>query len=242
MSAIFPILQWVSVTPRLPGIEMLLGTTILLYGAVALIAPAVSLGAISRKESHASPDAEAYTDSPPRTRRHLLGQNHAAPKWIRITILILLLVSWSASPPLVPVRRPSGHQKLLALPAFGHFGLDAVLLPRTEVSRKCERRRLISHDYIERNPRPRDNETYAHFVDGVFDDVLLVVFFSHARYDVNLESYLEMYTPYYSNVHISSLQFCRPALVVSDFDFFPTRLSSLVQETGKMPGSIIHTM
>lgn len=33
-----------------------------------------------------------------------------------------------------------------------------------------------------------------------FDDVLLVVFFSHARYDVNLDAHREAYAPYFPNV------------------------------------------
>ncbi|KAG9041580.1 hypothetical protein FS837_012055 [Tulasnella sp. UAMH 9824] len=33
-----------------------------------------------------------------------------------------------------------------------------------------------------------------------FDDVLLVVFFSHARYDVNLDAHREAYAPYFPNI------------------------------------------
>ncbi|KAG8927031.1 hypothetical protein FRC01_008084 [Tulasnella sp. 417] len=33
-----------------------------------------------------------------------------------------------------------------------------------------------------------------------FDDVLLVVFFSHARYDVNLDAHREAYSPYFPNI------------------------------------------
>ncbi|KAJ7662887.1 hypothetical protein B0H17DRAFT_952953 [Mycena rosella] len=33
-----------------------------------------------------------------------------------------------------------------------------------------------------------------------FDDVLLVVFFSHARYDMNLDGYREVYSPYFPNI------------------------------------------
>jgi len=38
----------------------------------------------------------------------------------------------------------------------------------------------------------------------VFDDVLLVVFFSHPRYDVNLEGYREVYSKYFPNVSCTS--------------------------------------
>ena len=33
-----------------------------------------------------------------------------------------------------------------------------------------------------------------------FDDILLIVFFSHARYDVNLDHYREVYADYFPNV------------------------------------------
>jgi hypothetical protein len=34
----------------------------------------------------------------------------------------------------------------------------------------------------------------------VFDDVLLISFFSHPRYDVNLDAYREAYSKYFPNV------------------------------------------
>jgi len=42
---------------------------------------------------------------------------------------------------------------------------------------------------------PQPHRTYHHF-----DDVLLIVFFSHARYDVNLDHYREVYADYFPNV------------------------------------------
>lgn len=41
------------------------------------------------------------------------------------------------------------------------------------------------------------NRTY-----HAFDDVLLVVFFSHARYDVNMDYYREVYAEWFPNVSI----------------------------------------
>lgn len=38
---------------------------------------------------------------------------------------------------------------------------------------------------------------------GAFDDVLLVVFFSHPRYDINLDAHREVYAPYFPNVRAS---------------------------------------
>ncbi|KAJ7101322.1 hypothetical protein B0H15DRAFT_1017788 [Mycena belliarum] len=35
---------------------------------------------------------------------------------------------------------------------------------------------------------------------GAFDDVLLVVFFSHPRYDINLDAHREVYAPYFPNI------------------------------------------
>ena len=37
-----------------------------------------------------------------------------------------------------------------------------------------------------------------------FDDILLIVFFSHARYDVNLDYYKEVYAEFFPNVRLSS--------------------------------------
>ncbi|KAI0036553.1 hypothetical protein K488DRAFT_40997, partial [Vararia minispora EC-137] len=42
---------------------------------------------------------------------------------------------------------------------------------------------------------PPPNQTYHHF-----DDVLLIVFFSHARYDVNLDHYRAVYADYFPNI------------------------------------------
>ena len=38
-----------------------------------------------------------------------------------------------------------------------------------------------------------------------FDDVLLVVFFSHARYNINIEYYREVYAEYFPNVRTISM-------------------------------------
>ena len=46
-------------------------------------------------------------------------------------------------------------------------------------------------------PHASDSESrkYTHF-----DDVLLIVFFSHARYDTNLDSYRDVYEEFFPNV------------------------------------------
>lgn len=55
----------------------------------------------------------------------------------------------------------------------------------------CRRRPLLSATWY-----PYEREYHA------FDNVLLMVFFSHARYDVNLESYREVYSEFFPNVRI----------------------------------------
>jgi hypothetical protein len=56
-----------------------------------------------------------------------------------------------------------------------------------------------------------------------FDDVLLVVFFSHARYDVNLEGYRESYSRYFPNVRAltSSSEFLVTGLLFLDSIHWP---------------------
>jgi hypothetical protein len=61
----------------------------------------------------------------------------------------------------------------------------------------CVRRPLpVSSEYVGPGARPDFH---------AFDNVLLVVFFSHARYDINLDGYREVYSPYFPNVRILSL-------------------------------------
>src|ERR1700677_1417080 len=56
----------------------------------------------------------------------------------------------------------------------------------------CQRRQLRFSP-----PHASDSESrkYTHF-----DDVLLIVFFSHARYDTNLASYRDVYAEFFPNV------------------------------------------
>src|SRR6266702_4429354 len=58
-------------------------------------------------------------------------------------------------------------------------------------------------------PRDPDSRKYRHF-----DDVLLIVFFSHARYDTNLDSYRDVYSEYFPNVR----PFHRTPLTLTDDD------------------------
>ena len=61
----------------------------------------------------------------------------------------------------------------------------------TEATVSCPRRPLASASYY------KGRRTY-----HAFDNVLLVVFFSHARYDANLDYYREVYSEFFPNVRI----------------------------------------
>jgi len=66
------------------------------------------------------------------------------------------------------------------------------LLPPQSPTKECVRRPLPpSSAYVGPGPRPDFH---------VFDDVLLISFFSHPRYDVNLDAYREAYSKYFPNV------------------------------------------
>lgn len=54
---------------------------------------------------------------------------------------------------------------------------------------QCNRFPLPSLNYF------NGERTYRHF-----DDILLIVFFSHARYDANLDYYREVYAEFFPNV------------------------------------------
>jgi hypothetical protein len=70
----------------------------------------------------------------------------------------------------------------------------------TALDSACVRRPLpISSEYVGPGARPDFH---------AFDDVLLVVFFSHARYDINLDGYREVYSVYFPNVRIASNSVC----------------------------------
>lgn len=144
-------------------------------------------------------------DIPLSTLRAHRGGAVSAKRLASFNLLALFLafVSWYLLPPPIPFQQPFEVRSLLSSPLFHDFASDSFLLPRSAFTRHCKRRSLISHRYISQNPRPENNSTYAHLAEGAFDNTLLIVFFSHARYDVNLDLYLEMYTPYFANVRIS---------------------------------------
>ncbi|KAJ7090495.1 hypothetical protein C8R44DRAFT_720213 [Mycena epipterygia] len=62
----------------------------------------------------------------------------------------------------------------------------------TALESACVRRSLpVSSEYVGPGARPDFH---------AFDDVLLVVFFSHARYDINLDGYREVYSAHFPNI------------------------------------------
>lgn len=74
---------------------------------------------------------------------------------------------------------------LSSVPAKAPSLLDRII----DSKATCHRKPLPSDDFW---PHKR---TY-----HAFDNVLLVVFFSHARYDVNLDYYREVYSEFFPNV------------------------------------------
>ena len=71
--------------------------------------------------------------------------------------------------------------------------MDHIYLPAVDSNShepSCTRTPLPSLEYFS------GERTYHHF-----DDVLLIVFFSHARYDVNLDYYRETYAEFFPNVN-----------------------------------------
>lgn len=85
-----------------------------------------------------------------------------------------------------------GVQQRIFKSAMASVFADLTFLPPTNPS-TCRRGNLPSLDYY---PGPR---TYHEF-----GDVLLIVFFSHARYDVNLEYYKNVYSEFFPNVSSST--------------------------------------
>lgn len=146
------------------------------------------------------------SDNVPTGAVRVLGWNTSPTKrwrFFNLLTFIFAFLSWYMLPSPIPFRQPLEVRDLLTSPLFHDFVSDSILLPPHAFTRHCKRRPLLSHQYISQNLRPDQNVTYAHLVGNAFDDTLLIVFFSHARYDVNLDSFLEMYTPYFINVRIS---------------------------------------
>ena len=158
--------------------------------------------------------------------------------WLLIAFLgsLLSLLFAIILPRTTPQLPRYPQSRFLAPPLIASFPSDIFLIPPSEVvSRKCERRGLASHEY---HARHATNQAFHQIVNGAFDDILLIVFFSHARYDVNLDLYHEAYSAYFPNVR------CQ-LIVQFSWNNFLTRLhrSSLsVQPAGRMLGLTILTM
>jgi hypothetical protein len=85
---------------------------------------------------------------------------------------------------------PQSYPWSSSLPQRSHANLPT-LISSSLIT--CPRRALVSQEYFkERNKGKKPYEA--------FDNVLLVVFFSHARYDVNLDYYREVYGEFFPNV------------------------------------------
>lgn len=68
-------------------------------------------------------------------------------------------------------------------------------LGTTETTAQCIRKPLPSH---------QDPQTQGNYAQ--FSDVLLVVFFSHARYNANLDYHKEVYSSYFPNACVSNIR------------------------------------
>ena len=82
---------------------------------------------------------------------------------------------------------------------------------------------------------PRDSNSYINRKYTHFDDVLLIVFFSHARYDTNLDSYHDVYSEYFPNVMPPPLYTPRPIILTYPFQL-KHRSYSLAQRAARTPG------
>ncbi|KAF7797456.1 hypothetical protein EIP86_008653 [Pleurotus ostreatoroseus] len=78
-------------------------------------------------------------------------------------------------------------------PASAPSLLQQLTLPSHNAT--CQRKPLQSLSYW-----PGERKYHA------FDNVLLIVFFSHARYDANLDYYQEVYSEFFPNVRAKALQ------------------------------------
>jgi len=114
-------------------------------------------------------------------------------KPIAITVWLLLLMAL----PLVFIIRPllprnSSKQFTWNSSAMMEPPPPHTLLNLQSPTKECVRKPLPpSSTYVGPGPRPDFH---------AFDEVLVIVFFSHPRYDVNLDGYREAYSRYFPNV------------------------------------------
>ncbi|KAJ7033236.1 hypothetical protein C8F04DRAFT_1104983 [Mycena alexandri] len=134
--------------------------------------------------------ADPPTSSPPWPQR----QNFAF-----LAVALAPLLGILAFRPLTPIPHTSSYvwnEKTAYAPRRMPHQYDPAYdrVPAlTPTDDACIRRQLpVSSAYIGPGARPDDFHA--------FDDVLLVVFFSHDRYDINLDGYREVYSPYFPNI------------------------------------------
>jgi hypothetical protein len=102
---------------------------------------------------------------------------------------------------------PTRRRRTIAGAIFAVLGLGSIIGANEAILSRSEHPILVSNAPLrptcQRRPLhfspPPDSEsdsrTYRHF-----EDVLLIVFFSHARYDTNLDFYRDVYAEYFPNV------------------------------------------
>ena len=105
----------------------------------------------------------------------------------------------------------SSIRRTIAGAIFAVLGLGSIIGATKAILFRLEHPILVSNVQLWRAPSscqrrplpfspPRDSNSYINRKSTHFDDVLLIVFFSHARYDTNLDSYHDVYSEYFPNV------------------------------------------
>jgi hypothetical protein len=108
-----------------------------------------------------------------------------------------ILVSWLFS---ILIGLAALHNSYLALPPR-HLSV-AGIFSASKAQPDCFRKLLPLMDNLQRNY-------------SAFDSVLVIVFFSHPRYNVNLDYYKEVYSDFFPNVCASSSAICDQAADMS---------------------------
>ncbi|KAF7979672.1 hypothetical protein HWV62_41667 [Athelia sp. TMB] len=156
------------------GVLCALGGVILLLGtgtALVLVGcAAISVGAVSYLVSCQRPAEEKVAET-----AHPPNRIYRALEIISFVALFLSTL-YSASHPALP--RYKGGQ-IPSLESGVHHHLVDASCPRPPLASPSWHQPRVYHE---------------------FDDVLLIVFFSHARYDVNLDNYKKTYAPYFPNI------------------------------------------
>lgn len=168
------------------------------FGAVKWAAVALAIYAASSYLTNQAPlsppNSLAPSSTKPKSSLLSLIKTQPLAATVILTLFLPLAFVFMTSP-LPPRQRQKPHvwnnASILANPPLPPHKL----LP-AQLSTECVRRPLPSSSaYVGSGPRPDFH---------AFDDVLLIAFFSHPRYDVNMDGYREAYSRYFPNVSTMS--------------------------------------